>query len=170
MLYGRSCDLCILGIFGRSLFCGSLWIGMVSYLFYHLWKTTIVWTSVYSVVYISVLATSGPYFQHHTIICSTEVSSASLLSSARGVTTSTNIERQRHCPQCEGYQISRILSTMASTTPLFGRISLDFPVVLYVGYRSRPTSMYRDPRKDLPWRYHRLNLSRNISSLPIVQL
>ena len=93
VLYGRSCDLCILGIFGRSLFCGSLWIGMVSYLFYHLWKTTIVWTSVYSVVYISVLATSAPYFQHHTIVCSTEVSSASLLSSARSVTTSTNIDR-----------------------------------------------------------------------------
>ena len=108
VLYGRSCDLCILGIFGRSLFCGSLWIGMVSYLFYHLWKTTIVWTSVYSVVYISVLATSAPYFQHHTIICSTEVSSASLLSSARSVTTSTNIERHSHCTHRQGYQLSII--------------------------------------------------------------
>ena len=121
-------------------------------------------------IYLCVGHLSAVFTTSHHHLCSTEVSSASLLSSARGVTTSTNIERQRHCPQCEGYQISRILSTMASTTPLFGRISLDFPVVLYVGYRSRPTSMYRDPRKDLPWRYHRLNLSRNISSLPIVQL
>jgi len=43
---------------------------------------------------------------HH--LCSTEVSSASLLSSARSVTTSTNIERHSHCPQCQGYPISII--------------------------------------------------------------
>ena len=43
---------------------------------------------------------------HH--LCSTEVSSASLLSSARSITTSTNIERHSHCPQCQGYPISII--------------------------------------------------------------
>lgn len=43
---------------------------------------------------------------HH--LCSTEVSSASFLSSARSVTTSTNIERHSHCPQRQGYQISII--------------------------------------------------------------
>ena len=69
----------------------------------------IVWTSVFSVIYISVLATYAPYLQHHTIICSTEVSSASLLSSARSVTTSTNIERHSHCPHRQGYQISIII-------------------------------------------------------------
>ena len=62
---------------------------------------------------------------HH--LCSTEVSSASLLSSARSITTSTNIERHSHCPQCQGYPISiigyelerdgRILPVVATCCP-----------------------------------------------------
>ena len=44
----------------------------------------------------------------HRHLCSTEVSSASLLSSVRSVTTSTNIERHSHCPRCQGYQMAII--------------------------------------------------------------
>ena len=44
----------LVGGSSTSLLCGFLWIGMVSYMSYHLWEASIVWTSVYSVVYISV--------------------------------------------------------------------------------------------------------------------
>ena len=51
---------------------------------------------------------SAVYTTTHHHLCSTEVSHASLPSSTRSVTTSTNIERRSHCPQCQGYQISTI--------------------------------------------------------------
>ena len=50
----------------------------------------------------AVFTTSHPHRR------STEAYFASFLSSARSVTTSTNIDRQSHCPQCQGYQISII--------------------------------------------------------------
>ena len=46
---------------------------------------------------------------HH--LCSTEMASASLLSSARGAHTPTDIERHSHCPHCQGYPTSIIPDT-----------------------------------------------------------
>ena len=61
------------------------------------------WFICLCVGYLSAVFTTS---HHH--LCSTEASSPSLLSSACSVTTSTNIERHSHCPQCQGYQISTI--------------------------------------------------------------
>ena len=57
------------------------------------------------VIYLCVGHLSGVFTTSHHHLCSTEVSSAFLLSSARSVTTSTNIERHSHRPR---YQISII--------------------------------------------------------------
>ena len=61
------------------------------------------WFICLCVGYLSAVFTTS---HHH--LCSTEASSPSLLSSACSVTTSTNIERHSHCPQCQGYPISII--------------------------------------------------------------
>ena len=59
-------------------------------------------------IYLHVGHLSAVFTTSHHHLCSTEIYSASLLSSARSVTTSANIERHRHCPQRQGYQISII--------------------------------------------------------------
>ena len=91
----------LVGCSSTSLFCGSLQTGMVSQLSYQLWETTL-WTSVF--IYLRVGHLSSVFTISHHHLCSTEVSSASLLLSTSSVATSTNIERHSHCPQRQGYQ------------------------------------------------------------------
>ena len=57
-------------------------------------------------IYLCVGHLSAVFTTSHHHLCSTDVSSAFLLSSVRGVTTSTNIERHSHCLQCQEHQIS----------------------------------------------------------------
>ena len=76
---------------------------MVSELSCHLWKATIVWTPAYSVVSISVLATSSPCLQHHVIVSTAQkVYPASLLP-AQSVTVSSSADRHSLCPHCQGH-------------------------------------------------------------------
>ena len=62
-------------------------------------------------MYLCVCHLSAVFTISHHHLYSTEISSASLVSSAHSVTTSTNIKRHSHCPQCQGYQMS-ILKTV----------------------------------------------------------
>ena len=59
-------------------------------------------------IYLCVGHLNAVFTTSHHHLSSIEVSSAFLLSSARSVTTSTNIERHNHCPQCQVHQTSTI--------------------------------------------------------------
>ena len=91
-------------------------------------------------IYLCVGHLSAVFTTSHHHLCSTEVSSASFLSTARSVSTSTNIERHSYYPQCQGYQISIIRQSLREPirVPLFVSVAIGGGRVTYIcaGWRT----------------------------------